>query len=241
VFGVTDKKTDPVDQRLVGLPPDLDFPEHFGAYPQRCTSAVQWEFRQPALLLPKGNVMHVVQIPRSWNAPHFYRPDPSRPERWRYPKRTDKGTKDMSYEEVRMVFLQYYEKRLKLQLLRAELDNIASMAGGMIGKSVSRGEFSLTVLGTVLADTYTILASSPRSLADLGELRNTCRLVNREMQIWINSAEFRHGGFVTIPGNVEKVVLTPEEHKNYVYAYCTGNGERARQAIKALDELLSTA
>ena len=27
---------------------------------------------------------------------------------------------DMSYEEIKMAFLQYYEKRLKLQLLQAE-------------------------------------------------------------------------------------------------------------------------
>jgi hypothetical protein len=60
----------------------------------------------------------------------------------------------MSYEKVRTSFLQYYEKRLKLQLLRAELKAIITNADLLTvqvqdyGKQPPLGEFSLTILET---------------------------------------------------------------------------------------------
>lgn len=238
VFGVTDMKTDPIEKRLVGLPPDLDFPEHFGVYPQQCIPAVQWEFRQPALLLPEGNVIHVVQIPRSWNAPHFYRPDPSHLERWRFPKRTDKGTEDMSYEEVRMAFLQYYEKRVKMQLLRAELDTILSTAREMgnywtSNQSVgARGEFGLTVVETVLADTYTILASArdaQDTLSALALIRTRCREVNQEMQRWMTTMGYQP----LVPTSPELRI-----HNGFVSGRCSDIEIYTNQVIRWLDQLL---
>ncbi len=241
VFGVTDKKADPVEKRLAGVPPEFDFPEHFGVYPQQCTPAVQWQFRQPALLLPKsGNVIHVVQIPQSWNAPHFYRPDTSHPERWRFPKRTDKGTEDMSYEEVRMAFLQYYEKRVKLQLLRAELDTILATAKEMgsyytSNQSVgARGEFGLTVVETVLADTYTILASAqdaPGTLSALARMRTKCREVNQEMQRWMNAAGYQSWELNSPPLH---------QHNGFVNGRCSDIESSAQQVIRSLDKLLAT-
>src|SRR5215467_420745 len=79
-----------------------------------------------------------------------------------------KGNEYMSYEEIRTSFLQYYEKRLKLQLLRTELAEIMMNAEQLTVQDYREqpplGEFSLTVLETTLADTYTILMSKPELL-----------------------------------------------------------------------------
>jgi predicted HTH transcriptional regulator len=120
VFGVKDDKSLPPTNRLVGFDPSFDFPEQFGSYPKNCNPSIAWNFLNPPLQLENGRVIHIVEIPRSWNAPHCIEsggskgPDLIR----RFIKRTNKGNEDMSYEEVRMAFLQYYEKRLKLQLLQ---------------------------------------------------------------------------------------------------------------------------
>lgn len=240
VFGVTDSNTDPIEKRLVGLPPNLDFPEHFGVHPQQCTPGVRWEFRNPPLPLLNGNVIHVVQIPQSWDAPHCYRPEPSHPERWRFPKRTDKGTEDMSYEEVRLTFLQYYEKRVKLQLLRAELDTIVATAQEMqkpwnSGQSIfARGEFGLAVVETVLSDTYTILASAQDAenvLSALARIRMKCREMNQEMQRWMASV-----GYERLEPTFEPLRI----HNGFASSHGSYIETTTQQVIRWLDKLLAT-
>jgi hypothetical protein len=148
---------------------------------------VRWEFLNPPIRLLNGNLVHVVSFPKSWIAPH----SAGNPEEGLcFPKRTNKGTEYMSYEEVRMHFLGYYEKRLKLQLLEAELHNVIRDAKGMI---VSDEEiethfptncFNLTIIESVLIDTYTITHEYPELLDALTALRNATRSVNQSMQIF---------------------------------------------------------
>ena len=96
----------------------------------------------------------------------------------------------MSYEDVRSHFLGYYEKRIKIQLLRAELDNIVRAAKGMkIDGPKTKDyfpidDFDLTVLDTVLSDVYTILADNVVLLSDLTQLRNGCRATNRRQGLY---------------------------------------------------------
>ncbi|MGO8949899.1 MAG: helix-turn-helix domain-containing protein [Ktedonobacterales bacterium] len=88
VFGVKDASAGPTEQRLVGLPVGLDFTEQFGNYPNACEPSVQWTFKNPPIQLASGNVVHVVYVPRSWNAPHSL--ELERGGR-RFPKRTQKA------------------------------------------------------------------------------------------------------------------------------------------------------
>ena len=76
------------------------------------------DFSNPPLDLPSSRVIHVIHVPKSWKAPHAVG---SAEEGWRFLKRTNKGDEGMNIDEVRSSFLSYYEKRLRLQLLRAEL------------------------------------------------------------------------------------------------------------------------
>lgn len=90
----------------------------------------------------------------------------------------------MTIEEVRAEFLGFYEKRVKLQLVRTELQRMQHKAGQMIvtGSRLTKQPpmltFDATVLESVLPDTYTLLARSPHLLSELGEIRDYCRQVN---------------------------------------------------------------
>lgn len=129
VFGISDDKTKRPEDRLIGLDNSLDFPEKFGNYPHTCSPSIYWAFQNPPLSLANGRVLHVVQIPKSWNGPHAQgSPDTG----WRFVKRTNKGVEDMAIDEVRSAFLGYYEKKLKLQLLRSELISLQDTAAGAV-------------------------------------------------------------------------------------------------------------
>lgn len=129
VYGVSADTTRPVDERLVGLERTVDFPVAFGPYPARCTPSVDWTFQNPPLPLPNGRCVQIVQVPFSGNGPHAVDDEP---RRWHFTKRTPQGNEAMSMDEIRAGFLGYYEKRVKLRLLRAELEALRYTAGKMV-------------------------------------------------------------------------------------------------------------
>jgi hypothetical protein len=91
----------------------------------------------------------------------------------------------MSYSEVQQMFLGYYEKRLKLQLLRAELVQLAGTSDRVF-PSEKEDEWStshlptleLRVIETILADTYSITHSYPQFLSCLDRLRPLVQSLN---------------------------------------------------------------
>jgi hypothetical protein len=238
VFGIKDNKSLPPQDRLVGFEPAYDFPEHFGTYPRNCNPAIAWDFLNPPLKLDTGNVIHIVEIPRSWNAPHcFENPGKGSAKLRCFTKRTNKGNEDMSYEEIRMEFLQYYEKRLKLQLLKAELQNIKKHAEELIIHAPfaevkpALGDFRLTVLETVLADTYTILAANQELLEALHEVRNRCSVVNSMLQMFYRVAS---------PWAVDNVMRdnTIGKHNRNVEGECRPLVHNCSRALDLLDKVL---
>jgi len=235
VFGISDNKTLPVNDRLVGIPrnPGTEFLVNFGIYPQqKCFPGVHWIPRNPPIQLDNGNEIHIIYIPKSWNAPHAFLYSRRGCTGWGFVKRTNTGNQDMSYEEIRMAFLQYYEKRLKLQLLQAELQNTKKHAEELLISAplnqvkIGLGEFSLTVIETVLADTYTILAGQQELLGHLGEIRNRCRVVNDMLRIFYRVAT------VGLVGNNAEPHPAIEMHNRNVEGEC-------RPIIFACDRTLS--
>ena len=242
VFGVKDAKSnEPIESRLVGFDPTFDFPEQFGSYPQRCLPSVAWDFKNPPIQLENGNVVHIISIPRSWNVPHCFEIQGSGSDKLKcFTKRTNKGNEDMSYEEIRMAFLQYYEKRLKLQLLRAELEDIKKHAvedlikqGYDANTNFGMGEFSLTVIETVLADTYTILAGQKELLQAITEIRNRSRKVNDLLRIFYRVATVGWRG-ANLPPNVEI-----EKHNSNIEMLCEPIVLACTRALTLLDEIMA--
>ncbi len=217
IFGVKDDRALSPKDRLVGIDQTRDLPELFGSYPKNCNPSIPWNFLNPPLPLGNGNVIHIFEIPRSWNAPHSF--EVASNGRC-FVKRTNKGNEPMSYEEIRMAFLQYYEKRLKLQLLQAELQNTRKHAEELLISAplnqvkIGLGEFSLTVIETVLADTYTILAGQQELLGHLGEIRNRCRVVNDMLRIFYRVAT------VGLVGNNAEPHPAIEMHNRNVEGEC---------------------
>src|SRR5260370_10602505 len=107
------------------MPQNFPLQEHWGSNQKKCMPSVKWNLKTPPISLGNGKVIHIIHIPRSWNAPHCCEVDN---DGLCFAKRTNKGNELMSYEEIRLAFLQYYEKRLKLQLLKAEIQNIKKHA-----------------------------------------------------------------------------------------------------------------
>jgi predicted HTH transcriptional regulator len=175
IFGVRDDRGALAEDRLVGLDPAEDFPEHFGKFPQKCIPGVYWNFRNPPLTLPNGRIIHVIEIPGSWKKPHCFKMGD---ESLCFAKMTNQGNDVMSYSEISMNFLGFYEKRLKLQLLQAELENILEdaeeMKAPLGGTWYTINEFEMSVIESVLVDVYTILATYPELIKLLARIRSIC-------------------------------------------------------------------
>ena len=185
VFGVANDKSSSPERRVVGIDASIDFPGEFGNFPGRCEPAVPWEFRHPALAVDPTRVVHIVFIAPSWKAPHAVADG----DGWVFPKRTSGGTEPMSYSEVRQMFLGYYEKRLKLQLLKAELNQLSEMSGRItLAQSEDSDSSSflptleLRVLETVLSDTYSITHSYPDFLSRIAQLRPLVQTLNAHIE-----------------------------------------------------------
>jgi hypothetical protein len=233
VFGVADDARLSTDQRLAGIASGIDFPVQFGNFPSQSNPTVRWEFLNPPLRLPCGNLVHVVWFPKSWNSPHSV----GKPEEGLlFPKRTNKGTEYMSYEEVRMHFLTYYEKRLRLQLLDAELLALQDSAkraciveAEKIDSTYSLITFEMGTIETVVADTYTLTAGHTEFLATLKELRQAVVVANNKARIFFSTATLAFS---------DKAKMI-REHNGFMAGACGRIEELAQRARVLLQPLLA--
>lgn len=124
VFGVKDEKGLSVADRLVGLDPTFDFPVQFGSFPSGCEPTVDWTFRNPAVALASGRLVHVVHVPRGARRPHGLDDE----GRWYFTKRTNKGNEAMSYGEIQSAFRARGEKLAKVRFVRAEIEHVRETA-----------------------------------------------------------------------------------------------------------------
>jgi hypothetical protein len=192
VFGVKDGKGMPPEDRLIGVPASVDFPEQFGNYPSACQPSVQWTFKNnPPLALGSDRVVHVVQVFPSANRPHAVFDD----HRWWFCKRTNKGTEPMTYEEVRLAFQDTENRRTKLALLSSELSYVGSLAervlrevpeqktpGEESGKLVNdwawTTRYPTIVLDTILGDAFALVARKQDLWLALSSVRDNLRRSN---------------------------------------------------------------
>ncbi len=232
IFGVKNDSSLSATERMVGIEASIDFPEHFGNFPSKGDPAVQWEFKNPAIVLPNGRKIHLAYIPKSWSAPHAYF---NYKKTWEFCKRTNKGNEPMSMEEIRANFLNYYEKRIKLQLLKAEIEQLRGNASAIAnadvtnsGKYYSLVTLNLEVINLVLADTYTVMSQIPELITYLSEIRSQARLVNTQMDLL-----FRQ---VTQPlSGIESVI---QKHNTNVLPNCSRIIENCNLALAALGKIL---
>jgi hypothetical protein len=233
VFGIQDDRGKAAADRVVGLDAGLDFPARFGDYPRLCSPSVHWTFRNPPLTLASGSVIHAVHIPQSWRAPHAWGDAQSG---WRFAKRTNKGTEGMSIEEVRSMFLNFYEKRLRLQLLEGELAALEESAKSAfvsadadIESKFSLVTFSTQTIEAIIVDTYPVTATSPELLSNLVQLRQAVSVANNGARTFFSAAH------LPLSNKVEMI----RNHNEFMARACGKVAALAEQARASLKPLLA--
>lgn len=233
VFGISDDRTQRPEQRLLGLDRKLDFPQQFGNYPRACSPSIEWTFLNPPLSLDSGKVLHVVEIPKSWKAPHAAG---DRDRGWRFTKRTNQGDEGMTIEEVRTAFLGLYEKRLKLQLLRAELAMLRQNASEAyitdeeeIRSRYSLITFNLQVVESIIGDTYSITATDVAFLQAISEIRQTASAANNMIQSFF--------GVVHVPMTNKGDIV--KKHNELLRPKCENIVELCDVAMARLESILA--
>ena len=141
----------------------------------------------------------------------------------------------MSLEEVRLTFLGYYEKRLKLQLLRAELATLKKNANEAYLIEEKEVEtrytfvtFETRVIETVLSDTYTIIADEKELLEALTGIRQRARNANNKIHMFL----------ATMPMPLANKQAITRQHNEWLRPVCEGMVQLADIAIAALDNVL---
>jgi hypothetical protein len=234
VFGVKNVKGITADESICGVDLNYDFPEHFGVYPSKCSPSVTWIFKRPAIVLDKNKLVHVVFVPKSWNSPHAFQFSDGQ---LAFPKRTNKGNENMSVEEIKMMYLNQYEKRIRLQLLKSELSELKIVAAQIgnadvanDGSFFSTATFELSVINSVLAETYVLISQNQKLLSSLNQVRFHVRVMNSVMQMFFQR--------LTESGMDPRPIAA--KHNEVVKPKCVYIIEQCELALKALDEVLST-
>lgn len=232
VFGVSDDRTLTPENRLIGLPVDLDFPEHFGNYPKNCFPSIYWQFKNPPITLESGRLIQVVHIPASPESPHATGHIESG---WRFMKRTNKGNEAMAVDEVRLRFLSFYEKRIKLELLKAELEMLREGArsgyvddASAASTSLSIVTFDTHIIDTVISDTFILISRAPTLVRTIAEIRVLVRMAANSFS---TVSHMLYQGYT----NKEETFRTHNDRLKGVY---TQIEELCDTALQELDVLL---
>jgi len=197
VFGIKNDKGLPAADRLVGLRATGDFPEQFGNYPSTCEPSVEWTFKNPAIPLLNGNVVHVVHVPSSPRRPHGILDD----GRWWFCKRTNKGTETMSHAELRAAFSATREKVAKLHAIIAELQYLRDRAQEVNAQASQSGPaawwrdvpaYEYSTIAALLPDVLELVSDCV--IGWIPELRNAVRRAEEERE----AALLLSGGWIAV-------------------------------------------
>ena len=234
VFGVKDDTTMTPSQRIIGIDSSIDFPEHFGNFPKNCRPSVYWDFLNPPIALMDNKVLHIVYIPKSDRAPHAVG---NSENGWKFTKRTNKGNEGMPIEEIRNSFLNYYEKRLKLNLLLTELQAIKDNASAWLivdGKDISETyslvTFESNIIESVISSSYTILSKEANLLKELSNIRQQTRIANNKINIFFS--------IVAVPLTNKKDLV--KEHNEFMDVKCKAIINLCESAIDGLEKIIES-
>jgi hypothetical protein len=145
-------------------------------------------FSMPRILtIPDSDkIIAVFHIPQSPERPHL----PSKEDCRTFWKRTNKGNDYMTYEEVKMAFENYEERREKLKLLYIELlYNMEQLRSMKIDDSSKENVHSLmtldsTIINSLLTDLYTIIGRDTELIRILFTIRQGINIINNKVRIF---------------------------------------------------------
>ena len=142
----------------------------------------------------------------------------------------------MTIEEIRTAFLSFYEKRLRLQLLDAELMALEESAQRAyieepdeIESKYSLITFETQTIEAVVADTYPLTAGHSELLATMRQLRQAVIVANNKARMFFSTATFDFT-------NKGKMI---REHNEFMAGACDRISELAERARNLLGPLLT--
>lgn len=186
VFGILDDKSAKPEDRLLGIPPEQDYPVLFGNLLQILIPRPDFTFKNPPIGLPLGNLIHICEIYESMDKPVSIETDEGT---FIFPVRTPKGAVAMRYEEIKQNFLGYAYMKDKLLLLVEELKRIISELKQYEGapKQSSRGvipghTIQHETLSLCIFHGYGLLKKQPNLIEKLNDIKTIIELINGDIQ-----------------------------------------------------------
>lgn len=194
VFGVADQGAGA--SRIVGLPRSTEYGAALANATRTIEPALVLHVQNPHLALPNGNVLVVCEIPRGRRGPHwcdhtFYR-------------RTQSTSIRMSYEEVRMAFLDHDERVGRIRLVYLSLvDNWIrledSVKPGLSGNvPMPMGGLDLTQVRVQLGE---VQLMCPDLVGPLLMILRECDAIDARIRLLVSSF---HGRFEDLNPRVKR-------------------------------------
>lgn len=131
-------------------------------------------------------VLLVIQIPLSQQRPHMT-------ENGNFYYRTNKGNEIMQYQQVKEGFLNYEERRQKLELLYMELVSAMVMAKHLSDQDEnetekwSLGGYDINILSSLIPDVYPLIQHDIDLTKLLFRIRMQMININSEIQVFLHS------------------------------------------------------
>jgi hypothetical protein len=200
---------------IKGIENSSELRHRFG---QKINAIPTTDFGLPKIINIPGSqkVLVIFYIPISPERPHIPTPVGKRV----FWKRTNTGNEQMTYDEIRMNFQNYEERREKLKLLYLELlSNKQQLESMKVSEDSIEGSYSLvsldsTIIDTLLSDVYSIIAKNSNLVNSLMDLRFEIRIINNKVKVYyteistprtdLGKITRRHNEFIN--SKIEKLV-----------------------------------
>jgi hypothetical protein len=158
----------------------------------RCTPSIAVEQPIPIHIPGTSKFVYIFEVRRSSRRPHI---PISETERvfW---KREGSSCKQMSLEEIRDQFLQYEEKREKLQLMLIDLHNKLTSVGhqaSLIEGSYTGEIFSFDIIDNAVVSSFSLIKNYGQLFQALQSIRTTIWNLNSQNGILLNFLALSYG------------------------------------------------
>lgn len=226
VFGIKDK-TDGYE--VLGIDNNKELAHEFG---KRINAEPTIEFSLPKIIqIPNTEkVLAVFYVPISPERPHI---PVKNPEKRIFYKRTNKGNDYMTYDEIKMSFQAYTERREKLKLLYIELLSNAELLQRMkiVEKEGQEPTYSLitldsTIIENLLTELYTILGNDKELIKTLLTIRHTIKILNNKTKIFFSQ--------IALPMSNQATII--KEHNKYINEHADFLLPLIEKALKILED-----
>ncbi|KAA2282971.1 AlbA family DNA-binding domain-containing protein [Candidatus Nitrosocosmicus agrestis] len=174
--------------KIVGINNHTELAHQFGQKLVNAEPSLPFNLPKIIKLPSSDKVIAIFHIPLSDERPHI----PSVSDKRKFWKRTNKGNVEMTYQEIRMSFQRYEERREKIKLLHIELFlNLETLKGireyynnGIPDSNFYQFILDSTTITSLVSDLFSILGKDPGILRNLILIRKEISRMNLENELF---------------------------------------------------------